>query len=98
MNIFTGNVSPDVTEEELRREFGAYGEVAFVNLVKDRFGRVSRGFGFLGMPVQSEAEAAIAGLNGKQLKGKPLSVSEARPRPIVPSTAGGGENAAGKAG
>ncbi len=80
MYIYTGNVAPEVTEEELRKEFKEFGQVTFVNLVKDRFGRVSRGFGFLAMPVDSEAEAAILGLNGKELKGRTLVVTRARPR------------------
>ncbi len=82
MNIFTGNLSPEVTEEDLRKEFKAFGQVTFVNLVRERFGSVSRGFGYLGMPVQSEAEAAIVGLHGKELKGKTLVVNEARPRAL----------------
>jgi len=82
MYIFAGNVSLDVTEEELRKEFKVFGQVTFVNLVQDRLGKVSRGFGFLGMPVESEAEAAILGLHGKELKGKALIVTQARPRTL----------------
>ena len=80
MYIFAGNISPDVTEEELRKEFKVYGQVSFVNLVRERLGNVSRGFGFLGMPVESEAEAAILGMHGKELKGKTLIVNQARAR------------------
>ena len=82
MNIYTGNLSSDVTEEDLRKEFRVFGQVTFVNLVKDRFGKISRGFGYLGMPIQSEAEAAITGMNGKNFKGKTLIVNEARPRTL----------------
>jgi RNA recognition motif-containing protein len=82
MKIYTGNLSLEVTEEDLRREFKEFGQVTFVNLVKDRFGKTSQGFGYLGMPVQSEAEAAIVGLNGKEFKGKTLVVEEIRPRPL----------------
>jgi RNA recognition motif-containing protein len=82
MSIYAGNLSPDVTEDDLRKEFGAFGHVAFVNIVKDRSNRVSMGFGFLDMPVKSEADAAIAHLQGKALKGKELVVNEARPKPL----------------
>ena len=82
MNIYTGNLAPEVTEKDLRETFQSYGQVAFVNIVRDRFNRVSMGFGILDMPVETEAEAAIAGLNGKELKGKSLMVNEARPRPL----------------
>jgi len=81
LNIFAGNLSRDVTEEDLRVEFRAYGEVSFVNIVKDRSKRVSAGFGFIEMPVQLEAETAITALHGKELKGQPLTVNDARPRP-----------------
>ena len=81
MNIFTGNLAPEVTEKDLREKFQAYGHVAFVNIVRDRFNRVSTGFGILEMPVEKEAEAAIAGLHGKELKGKSLMVNQARPHP-----------------
>lgn len=82
MNIYTGNLAPEVTEKDLRDTFQAFGQVAFVNIVRDRSNRVSMGFGFLQMPVQVEAEAAIAGLNGRDLKGKLIRVTEARPRPL----------------
>lgn len=82
MNIYAGNLSADVTEDDLRKEFTVFGQVSFVNLVRDRFGSGSRGFGFLGMPAQSEAEAAITGMHGKELKGRAIIVYEARPRPI----------------
>ena len=85
MNIYTGNLAPEVTEKELRETFQAFGHVAFVNIVRDRHNRVSIGFGILGMPVQTEAEAAIAGLNGTELKGKSLTVNVLRPRPLPTS-------------
>ncbi len=83
MNIYTGNLAPEVTEQDLRNEFSAFGQITFVNVVRDRFGKTSQGFAYLGMPVQSEAEAAITGMNGKELKGKALIVSEARPRTLT---------------
>ena len=81
MNIFAGNLSKEVTEEDLRKAFLVFGQVAFVNIVKDRSNRVSTGFGFLQMPDQAEAEAAILGLHGKTMKGQAIIVNEARPRP-----------------
>ena len=80
MNIYAGNLSRDVTEEDIRVAFRAYGQVSFVNIVKDRSSRISSGFGFLEMPVQLEAEAAITGLHGKDMKGQLIVVNEARPR------------------
>ena len=82
MNIYAGNLSLDVTEEDLRKAFRAFGEVSFVNIVRDRRNKLSAGFGFLEMPVPVEAEAAIKALNASQLKGQPLTVNEARPRPL----------------
>lgn len=82
MNIYAGNLSLEVTEEDLRKAFRAFGEVSFVNIVQDRSKRASAGFGFLGMPVQLEAEAAITGLHATELKGQTLAVTEARPRPL----------------
>jgi RNA recognition motif-containing protein len=80
MNIYVGNLSRDVKEEELREAFEAFGQVASASIITDRFSGESRGFGFVEMPSKSEAEAAVAGLNGKDLKGRTLNVSEARPR------------------
>ncbi|HUN66665.1 MAG TPA: RNA-binding protein [Bacteroidota bacterium] len=82
MIIFTGNLSAAVTESDLRREFRVFGEVSYANLVMDRVGKVSRGFGYLSMPVQSEAMNAIQALHGKELKGSALIVKEARPRAL----------------
>ncbi|MBI1804957.1 MAG: RNA-binding protein [Ignavibacteriae bacterium] len=81
MNIYAGNLSRDVTEDDLRTAFRAFGEVSFVNIVRNRLNNTSAGFGFLEMPVQLEAEAAITGLHMKEFKGQPLTVNEARPRP-----------------
>ena len=80
VNIYVGNLSRDVTEEDLREAFGAFGQVASVNIIKDKFSGEPRGFGFVEMPEKAEAQAAIAGLNGKDLKGQTLNVNEARPR------------------
>lgn len=80
MNIYVGNLSREVTEEELRQEFTAFGEVTSVSIIKDKYSGQSRGFGFVEMSSKSEAEAAITGLKGKTLKERTLDVSEARPR------------------
>lgn len=80
MNIYAGNLSREVTEEDLRQAFEAFGQVSSVTIIKDKFSNESRGFGFVEMTTKAEAQAAIAGLNGKQLKGQTLTVNEARPR------------------
>jgi RNA recognition motif-containing protein len=80
MNIYVGNLSRQVTEEDLREAFEAFGQVASVTIIKDRFSGESRGFGFVEMPTKDEAQSAITGLNGKELKGRTLNVNEARPR------------------
>ncbi len=78
MNIYVGNLSYEVTEEDLKQAFEAFGQVESVNIMKDRYSGKSRGFGFVEMRAQAEAESAINGLSGKVLKGRPLYVSEAR--------------------
>jgi cold-inducible RNA-binding protein len=80
MKIFVGNLSYQVSEEELRQEFAAFGTVASASIVTDRYDNRPKGFAFVEMPTKSEAEAAIAGLNGKMLQGKGLVVNEARPK------------------
>ena len=80
MNIYVGNLSREVTEDELRQSFEAFGQVTSVNVIKDRYSGESRGFGFVEMSTKSEAQAAINGLNGTSLGERTLSVSEARPR------------------
>ncbi|MGD8324442.1 MAG: RNA-binding protein [Gammaproteobacteria bacterium] len=80
MNIYVGNLSYSLSEQELRDAFAAHGEVASVKILSDRETGRSRGFGFVEMPNQSEGEAAIEQLNGKDLGGRALRVNEARPR------------------
>jgi RNA recognition motif-containing protein len=81
MNIYVGNLSREITEEDLRQAFEAFGQVATITIIKDKFSGESRGFGFVEMPAKAEAQSAIAGLNGKDLKGRNLNVNEAKPRP-----------------
>jgi RNA recognition motif-containing protein len=80
MNIYVGNISYDVTDEDLRKAFAPFGKVDTATIINDKATGKSKGFGFVEMPTASEAQAAIAGMNGKELKGKTLSVNEARPR------------------
>ncbi len=80
MNIYVGNLSFEVTENELRQEFTAFGQVTSVNIIKDKYSGRSRGFAFVEMPTVSEGQAAVAGLKGKTLNDRTLDVSEARPR------------------
>ncbi len=90
MNIYVGNISRDVSEADLREAFAAFGAIQSVSIIKDKYSGESRGFGFVEMPNKEEAEKAIAGLNGKDLKGRSLTVNEARPRTDRPRTGGFG--------
>jgi RNA recognition motif-containing protein len=80
MNIYVGNLSYGMSEDELRDAFGAFGQVSSVKILMDRETGRSRGFGFVEMPNSNEAETAIAQLNGKDVGGRPLRINEARPR------------------
>lgn len=80
MNIYIGNLSSDVTDDDLMQAFEAYGHVALAKVIRDRFTGESRGFGFIEMPAKAEAQAAMAEMDGKELKGKTIIVNEARPR------------------
>ena len=80
MKIYVGNLSYEVTEEDLRQEVVAFGEVTSVSVITDKDSGRPKGFGFVEMATKSEAEAAIAGLNGKTLKDRTVVVNEARPR------------------
>ncbi len=80
MKIYVGNLSYEVTEEDLRQEFEAFGGVDSVSVITDKYSGRPKGFGFVEMATKSEAEAAITGLNGKTLKERTIVVNEARPR------------------
>ena len=80
MNIYVGNLSPDVKEEDLMNLFSNYGQVKAVKIIRDMFSQQSKGFGFIEMPGQTEAQSAITQLNTQELKGKKLVVNEARPK------------------
>ena len=80
MNIYVGNLSRDVTEDDLRQAFEAFGQVNSATIIKDRFSGESRGFGFVEIPSKNEAQTAITEMNGKDLKGRTINVNEARPK------------------
>jgi RNA recognition motif-containing protein len=92
MRIYVGNLSYNVTEDELKQQFGVYGEVTSASIPIDRDSGRPKGFGFLDMPKQAEAEAAIQALNGKMYKDRALTVNEARPRT---QTGNGGDGGRG---
>ncbi len=84
MNIYVGNISYELTEDDLRGAFEAFGQVASATIIKDKFSGRSKGFGFVEMSNDAEAKAAIEGVNGKDLKGRAVKVNEAKPRPDRP--------------
>ncbi len=90
MNIYVGNLSYEFTDEDLLTAFTDYGQVASARVITDRYSGRSRGFGFVEMLDDSEAQTAIAEMNGKELKGRTLTVNEARPRGDGGGGGGGG--------
>jgi len=88
MNIYVGNLSYEVTEEDLQEAFKEFGQVESVKIITDKYSGQSKGFAFVEMPSKAEGQSAIEGLNGKELKGRTLNVNEARPR--TESRGGGG--------
>jgi RNA recognition motif-containing protein len=80
MNIYVGNLSYEATDVTIREAFESFGQVASARVIKDKYNGQSRGFGFVEMPAQSQAQTAIKSLNGRELLGKQMSVKEARPR------------------
>jgi RNA recognition motif-containing protein len=80
MNIYVGNLSGDATNQDLQHAFEAFGQVSSARVIMDKVTGVSRGFGFVEMPATAEAQSAIDGLNDRELSGRSLTVSEARPR------------------
>ncbi len=79
MNIYVGNLAFNVTEDDLKALFSGYGEVSGVNIVKERPSGQSKGFGFVDMPNNSEADKAMKALNGTRLKNQSLKLSQAKP-------------------
>ncbi len=90
MNIYVGNLSFSATDSDLKETFAAYGAVQTASIIKDKFSGESRGFGFVEMPNKEEADRAIAALNGRDLKGRNMTVNEAKPRTDRPRNGGGG--------
>lgn len=90
MNIYVGNLSFDITQDELQQAFAAHGEVASASIIEDKYTGRSRGFGFVEMPKDEEARAAIEQMNETDLKGRKLNVNEAKPRNDSPRGGGGG--------
>jgi RNA recognition motif-containing protein len=85
MNIFVGNLSFETTDEDLRAEFAAFGELSSVNVLKDKFTNRSRGFAFVEMPNKEEAMKAVEALNGKSINGRTINAAEAKPREDKPA-------------
>jgi RNA recognition motif-containing protein len=101
MKIYVGNLSSETSDDDLRREFEAFGKVETASIVRDRYSGQPRGFAFIEMPTKAEGEAAIIGLKGKMLNGRTLDVSEAHPRPAGgrgggPYRGGGGRGGGGR--
>jgi cold-inducible RNA-binding protein len=95
MNIYVGNLSYEATDDELRELFEEFGEVSSASVIQDRESGRSRGFGFVEMPNDAEAQAAIDGLNGRDVQGRSLRVNEARPREERPPRRDGGFRSTG---
>ena len=96
MKIYVGNLSYEVTEEDLRQSFEPFGQIESATIIKDKYSGRSKGFGFVEMSSKAEGQSAIDGLNDKELKGRALNVSEARPR--TDSRRGKGEYSGGRGG
>jgi RNA recognition motif-containing protein len=90
VNIYVGNLAYQTSEEDLRTAFSQYGDIAEVTLIKDRMTGQSKGFGFVEMPKNAEADAAIKGLNQKPLGGRTITVNQAKPRTDSRPARGGG--------
>jgi RNA recognition motif-containing protein len=98
MNIYVGNLSSTTTEDELRSAFEAFGQVTSATIIKDKFSGESRGFGFVEMPSKDEAQEALNKMNGQDLNGRSVRVSEARPRTERRPGGGGGGGRGGRGG
>jgi cold-inducible RNA-binding protein len=95
-NLYVGNLSQNVTEEDLRNNFSEAGTVASVSIIKDKFSGVSRGFGFVEMQTEEGAQEAIKRFNGGELDGKTITVNEARPKPESGARRNGGSYRGGR--
>lgn len=95
MKIYTGNLGYDLTEDELKSAFESYGEVESAKIIVDRDTGRSKGFGFVEMPNNDQAVAAIDGLNGTELGGRTITVNESRPKPPRNNDRRGGRPSSG---
>ena len=98
MNIYVGNLAREVTQEDLEEAFKAFGQVTSVTIIKDKFTGEPRGFGFIEMPGKAEAQAAIDGMNGKELKGQPLNGKEGQTKTDRGGSGGRGGGRGGSGG
>lgn len=80
MNIYCGNLPYSMTEDDLRQLFSEHGEISSAAVITDKFSGQSKGFGFVEMPNDAEAESAIESLNGTEVNGRTLKINQARPR------------------
>jgi len=94
--LYVGNLSYNVSNEQLEEMFSQYGTVSFAQVVQDRDTGRSKGFGFVEMSSDAEAQAAIDGLHNQQFDGRPLTVNEARPKEQRPGGGGGGGGGYGR--
>jgi RNA recognition motif-containing protein len=89
MNIYIGNLSYEITDDEVKDLFSPHGEIASVSIIKDKHSGQSKGFGFVEMPNQAEAEEAIKALNESDLKGRNIKVNQAKPKEERPKRRSG---------
>jgi RNA recognition motif-containing protein len=98
MNIYVGNLSKDVTDDDLQGLFSEFGQIKSAKVIRDLFSGESKGFGFVEMPGVSEAQKAINELNTKEVKGKKIVVNEARPKTENRRSGGGGRGGSSRGG
>ncbi len=96
MNLYVGNLSFETSEAELQQAFEAFGEVSSAKIIKDKFTGRSRGFGFVEMPDNAAAKAAMEGVDGTEMNGRDVTVNEARPKPEGRRGGGGGGGGGGR--
>ena len=89
MNIYVGNLSYEATQDDIRQAFEAHGQVSSVSIIMDRMTGRSKGFGFVEMPDNGAAQAAIAALNLQEIRGRAMTVNEARPKTGSSNRSGG---------
>ncbi|MDZ7332794.1 MAG: RNA-binding protein [candidate division KSB1 bacterium] len=95
MNLYVGNLSPEVTEDDLRGAFEPFGQISSIKVIKDKFTGEPRGFGFVEMPGKQQAKSAMENLNGTELKGKKIIVNQAREQTDRRHGGGGGRRGGG---